>query len=215
MSRFLGKIHFWLHNKIKYSEQMELSIIEWGRKKDLPVDQWQDEIISKYGSPLGDAQLEEIIDVSNIHGWLQDKISRAELRQAELITNIINVSEDYKYELISLFKEDGFTKGVSANEQYTVSSPEDVYKVLNEYVLEGMPCDPIDKRIDSNDEVYKWVTDYNIHEQYWNQVGGDINIFNAMRESWVTAFVNALRNEYAYEAEYINGKRLNIIKKIG
>jgi hypothetical protein len=214
MSAFLGKIHYWLHNKIRYSEQMEESIIKWAKEKEnLPVEQWQTDIVGKYGAPLGDEPLEEIIDTSNIHGWLQDKISRAELRQAALITNIINVSEEYIKDLKELFRQDGFMKGAFANEKYPISTPEDVYKVLNEYVLEGMPCDPIDRRIESSEEVYKWLTSYCIHEQYWNEIGGDIKNFYVLREAWVTAFVDGLNRGFAYEAENVEGKRLNIIKK--
>jgi hypothetical protein len=215
MSKFLGKVHFWLYDKIRYSEQIEESIINWGKEEGkLSIEQWRTEINDKFGAPLGDVPLEEIIDQGNIHGWLQDKISRAELRQAAFITNILNISEGYRSELIKLFKANGFMRGTAASENYSVESPEEIYKVINEYILEGMPCDPIDRKIESNGDVYKWLTSYCIHEQYWNEIGGDTKNFYEMRQVWLESFVNALNNKYVYEVENIEGKRLNIIRKV-
>jgi hypothetical protein len=215
MSKFLGKVHFWLYNKIRYSEQLEESIINWGLQEGkLPIKQWQEEINSKFGAPLGDTPLEEIIDQGNIHGWLQDKISRAELRQAALITNIINSSENYLNDIIEVYRKDAKAKGISASENYSVSMPEDVYKIINDHILEGMPCDPIDRRIESNENTFKWLTSYCIHAQYWNEIGGNIEYFYKLRQVWLESFVEALNSNYVYASELVEGKRLNIIKSV-
>jgi hypothetical protein len=215
MSKFLGKVHFWLYNKIRYSEQLEESIINLAQQEGkLPINAWQEEINSKFGAPLGDTPLEDIIDQGNIHGWLQDKISRAELRQAALITNIINASEDYLKDIIEIYKKDAAAKGISAKENYSVSMPEDVYKVINDHILEGMPCDPIDRRIESNDNTFKWLTSYCIHAQYWDEIGGNIEYFYSLRQAWLESFVEALSSKFKYEVELVEGKRLNIIKSL-
>jgi hypothetical protein len=218
MSAFLGKIHFWLFNKIKYAEQVETKIAKWAEEQEalghFPTGQWKEEIYTKFGEPLGDKSLEEIIDTSNIHGWLQDKISRVESRQAAWITYALGANEAHLEPLIEIFREDGHAKGNDARESYSVSGPEDVYKILNDYILEGMPCDPIDRRMESTEAVFSWLTSFCIHEQYWQKSGGDVRNFHKFRNEWNAAFVEALDSEYVYKVENIEGKKLNkIIRK--
>ena len=76
MSAFLAPIHTWLFNKILLAEELEKSLNE------AYIDKYKDiakEMIEKsltYGSPIDTTRnIEDIIDKSNIHGWLQDKIS--------------------------------------------------------------------------------------------------------------------------------------------
>ena len=71
MSRYLGKIHYWLFNKIRYSEELENKIEKWAYEEGLlEAADWKSDIISKFGPTTGDEPLEKIIDESNIHGWL-------------------------------------------------------------------------------------------------------------------------------------------------
>lgn len=90
MSLYLGKIHYWLYNKIIWAEKAEEEITQWADAKGMPVTEWAQQSRHAYGEPTGDHALEDVIDQSNIHGWLQARIQSAELRQAELITKILN-----------------------------------------------------------------------------------------------------------------------------
>lgn len=40
MSLFLGKIYYWLYNKILWSEKAETEIVQWAEGQGLPVEQW-------------------------------------------------------------------------------------------------------------------------------------------------------------------------------
>ena len=82
MSLFLGKIHYWLFNKILWFENLEEEIIKFAQENGLDVDSIRGEIESKYGKKLENKNLEEIIDTDNIHGWLQNRIHCAEGRMA-------------------------------------------------------------------------------------------------------------------------------------
>ena len=68
MSLFLGKIHYWLFNKILWFENLEEEIIKFAQENGLDVDSIRGEIESKYGKKLENKNLEEIIDTDNIHG---------------------------------------------------------------------------------------------------------------------------------------------------
>ena len=214
MSLYLGKIHYWLFNKIRWFEGLEENIIKWMEEKGtFAIEQWKEEIFDKYGRPTENKPLEDIIDSSNIHGWLQDKISRAEGRQSAWITRIVNSSPGSMEELVDIFEKQGTKLGSEYAEKSLVSSPEDVYNMLNDYILEGMPCDRVNELIENNEEVYSWATTTCLHTPYWKEENGEVNNFYTLREAWVKSFVKALNSPYNYFVSLKDGVRVHQIKK--
>ncbi len=214
MSLFLGKIHYWLFNKIQWFEALEMEIIKWGENKtELPIKQWKNEIYEDFGFPVENKPLEDMIDTSNIHGWLGDKISRAESRQAAWITKILNSSESYKNDLINIFEEQGSKLGIDYKEKALPSTPQEMYSILNDFILEGMPCDRATEELENSSQIYSWKTTFCLHSKYWDEVHGDVNNFYILRESWIKSFVKALNNNFTYNANLVNGKRVHKIIK--
>ncbi|MEG0670635.1 MAG: hypothetical protein RR468_07470, partial [Clostridium sp.] len=82
MSAYLGKIHYWLFNKIKWFEGLEEEIIKLAREEGVDIDTISEKINKKHGERLPRLPLEDMIDQSNIHGWLEAKIQSAEGRMA-------------------------------------------------------------------------------------------------------------------------------------
>ena len=68
MSLFLGKIHYWLFNKILWFEKLEDEIIDLAKKEGFEVEKISEEIQSLYGRKLPNKPLEDLIDTGNIHG---------------------------------------------------------------------------------------------------------------------------------------------------
>ncbi|NLP27907.1 MAG: hypothetical protein GX370_03925 [Clostridia bacterium] len=213
MSRYLGKIHFWLFDKIRYSEELENKIEKWTFEEGLlkAVD-WKSDIISKFGPATGEKPLEEIIDESNIHGWLQDKITRTESRMAAWITNILSEKTEYKKKLEEIFRQDGEEKGKEANEKYNVSSPKLAYKVINDYILEGMPCDSVDRVMEDEDKKFVWLSTVCIHSDNWKAAGGNVQHFYDLRQVWLESFLSQLGSGYNFSVQYMEGTRLNTIR---
>ncbi|MCC5909006.1 MAG: hypothetical protein JJT76_01040 [Clostridiaceae bacterium] len=206
MSLFLGKIHYWLYNKILWFESIEEDLMNWGQEAGLPITEWKNEIYKNFGMPTQGKPLEDIIDTSNIHGWLQGKIESAELRQAALVTKILDVDVEYKYILMKIFTE----KGVQAAKDYhgNATTPEEVYHALNDFILEGMPCDRVNEIIKSNDQEFVWHTTMCLHKPYWDKAKGDVNNFYELREAWVTAFVTTVNPEYKFEKMQENMQKI-------
>lgn len=196
MSLFLGKIHYWLYNKIIWYEKIELDIIKWAQEAELPIGTWVQDINEKYGPPLGSEPLEKLIDTSNIHGWLQERIESAELRQAAIITQVLNRNVDYMKALTGIYKNQG--KAAAEDYQGETSVPEDVFNALNDYILEGMPCDRVNEIVSSDDNEFVWKSTICLHAPYWKKVEGDVNIFYEFRETWVKAFVEELNHDFTY-----------------
>ena len=72
MSAFLGPIHYWLYNKIQLQEELIRKIAEYGEKSGWAVfseKHLEEKTVNKDLRPLN-----ELIDVMNIHGWLQERV---------------------------------------------------------------------------------------------------------------------------------------------
>ncbi|HEX2927660.1 MAG TPA: hypothetical protein VHP38_15610 [Ruminiclostridium sp.] len=196
MSLFLGKIHFWLYNKIIWYEKIEMDMIEWAQGKELPVGTWVQDNNERHGPPLGSEPLEQLIDTSNIHGWLQDRIESAELRQAALVTEILNRDSDYKSDLVEIYKRQGLA--AAREYQNAADTPEEIFNSLNDYILEGMPCDRVNEIVSSNADEFTWRSTICLHTPYWQRVEGNVENFYDLREAWIKAFVEELNPGYTY-----------------
>lgn len=196
MSLFLGKIHYWLYNKILWAENAEKEIIQWAKSQRLPAGQWAQKNVELYGEPAGDKPLEESIDTSNIHGWLQQRIESAESRQAELITVILEENPTSIEALIEIFKK----QGEAAAKEYgdAPDSPEEMFNALHDFILEGMPCDRVNEVVYSGDDEFVWQTTTCLHTPYWKQANGDVKNFYVLREAWVKSFIKMLNPQFNY-----------------
>jgi hypothetical protein len=196
MSLFLGKIHYWLYNKILWSEKAEKEVVQWAKVQGLPVERWVKQNVEQYGAPSGNKPLEEIIDTSNIHGWLQERIQSAELRQAALVTYILGENPGFMKALIEIFEKQG--KAAALECDTVADSPEGMFDALHDFILEGMPCDRVNEVISSSDNEFVWQTTTCLHTPYWEQVAGDIRNFYTLRDAWVKAFIEALNPAFEY-----------------
>jgi len=200
MSAFLAPIHTWLFSKILLAEDLETNL------KKVYIDKYGDntkDIIKKseaYGSPIDATKnIEDIIDVSNIHGWLQDKIGKVESRTAFIITEMVKrYGEEAEIIAKECFMKQGITVGEALKAKETPESPEEVYNSLNNYLLEGMPCDRVTRLIKSQSDIYEWETTSCIHKNYWEMVNGDVSIFYNLRHTWTKAFVESSNDQYTY-----------------
>lgn len=198
MSLFLGKIHYWLFNKIVWFEELEEEIIELAKKEGLDVDSLSIEINNKYGQKLPKLPLEEMIDTSNIHGWLQEKIHSAEYRLATWTVNILKKEDSYK-NLEELY----INQGLKAAKEVIESGRElnnaiDIYNSVNDYILDGMPCDRVNEVISQEEDRVIWKRQVCVHKEIWDTVGGDVNLFYNLRDLWIKSFVNKINSDYRY-----------------
>lgn len=209
MSRFLAPIHTWLFNKIKLYESLEKNVTEaLNNNPNTGILEILGDIENRYPAPLDESPLEDIIDKSNIHGWLQEKIKIAEARQAYLITRVLEKYGDEGFEIIkNAYKRQGEACGNQAAKVYSINTPEDVFNALNNYILEGMPCDNANSIVEKDDNILEWRTVNDLHKAYWEAAGGDASNFYKLRKEWIEAFVSSANHEfkYTFEVENLNG----------
>lgn len=190
MSAFLGPIHFWVYNKIKIQHDIVENIISMAEEKNPHLN-----IREKLSGKYGDSEikpLEEVIDVNNIHGWLQNKISIEESRLAYAVTSILNENTNSIQELKELFRNEG-----SKVSELSVSDDLDqIYKNINDTLLDGMPCDRASVVISQDENEIVWKRNLCVHEDYWNSVGGDIKNYYLLRDEFIKGMVEKTNVDY-------------------
>ena len=62
MSLFLGKIHFWLFDKIKWFENLEEEVLKIAKERNMPVEEWVSYANLNFGEKTPNKPLDEIID---------------------------------------------------------------------------------------------------------------------------------------------------------
>lgn len=199
MSLFLGKIHYWLFNKIQWFEILEEDIIEVAKEEGIYTDEIRDKINKRYGEKLPNKPLEDMIDTGNIHGWLQSKINSAEGRMAAWISEIINNSEKGINKIERVYINQGIKAAMEVvAEGKSFEKAEELYNLMNDYILDGMPCDRVNEIIDSSEEMIKWTRRICVHKDIWNAENIDVKYFYDFRELWIKAFISNLNKDFEY-----------------
>lgn len=175
MSAFLGPIHYWLYNKVTLQENLIEEIIELAKENNYDTE-LSETLANQFGK-LENLPLEEIIDGSNIHGWLQEKIALSEHRLAYAVTSLLNQDSNRLDQLKKLFFNWGRNHAVEPS-----STVEDAFKLLNDTLIDGMPCDWVNEVISESDEEVSWKRTLDVHGKYWDDVNGKVGDYYTLRQ---------------------------------
>lgn len=144
MSKTLGPIHYMMYEKIKFQDKITDYLMD-GHIQDIKPD------------PVSTKPLEEILDQENIHGYLQEKIDIVETRLAKAL----KLAKDPDEKLYKLGQECSKGKDFSSFEQ--------VFRDLNTYLLDGMPCDQGLSAMVDGESLYL-ITNNNLHSKYDEEI---------------------------------------------
>ncbi|MBQ9991690.1 MAG: hypothetical protein IJP31_12270 [Lachnospiraceae bacterium] len=175
MSAFLGPIHYWLYNKIQLQEDFTKALL-----------QSDPALYQELDSLCGEAErrpLEEVIDTGNIHGWLQGQILIAESRFALGITRLLDKSTADLKTLKAIACDFGSGRPIQA-----ASAPE-VYKALQDLLLDGMPCDHVNQLEEQDDSHVTWRQAIDLHGSHWEKIGGNGAHYYELRTSLVSGML--------------------------
>ncbi|MFV0440213.1 MAG: hypothetical protein ACK5LV_02840 [Lachnospirales bacterium] len=198
MSKFLGPIHYWLYNKILVEEDIILAIFDTIKSKGAEYNSILNFCNSEYGEPVkGD--LEDIIDSSNIHGWLQNRIASVEKRLAYVVVEALKDGLLTFEEIENVFVENSEKY---ANESESYNTPEQCFNGVYTYLLAGMPCDRVNVVVENTNEYIKWEQSIDVHKQYWDIVGGSVDTFHKLIEKWIEVFVTSKGMTFRKENDF-------------
>ncbi len=181
MSAFLGPIHFWLYNKIQIQQGIVEEILTLS--KDFAPG-LREELDIKY-EVSESRPLEEVIDEGNIHGWLQYRVTQAEYKLAYTVTSLTKKNPDILQKIELIFQE----KGKDKSSTVTINNAKEAYKIISDSLLDGMPCDHANTIIEESEEKVIWRRNNCVHKNYWDELGGDINIYYSLREAFIRGFL--------------------------
>ena len=198
MSAFLGRIHYWLYNKVQLHEKLICEVVVLAKSKGYKseVDAIVEESSRKYGAPVA-GELENEIDHSNIHGWLQERISSVEMRLAHVITETLKGNLLKKDEIEGVFKENAVS--IVRENDIGASTPQELFDLVFDHMLEGMPCDRVNEIIVSNDNSISWKTTMCLHKDLWDEAGGDIGNYYDFRSAWINGLLIESKSGFVYE----------------
>ncbi|MDD3416289.1 MAG: hypothetical protein PHY47_20195 [Lachnospiraceae bacterium] len=180
MSAFLGPIHSWLFGKIKFQNELVNKIEELAAAKG-----WIDESVKfdRYGT-LEEGELADIIDESNIHGWLQERVSLVENKLAYVVTVLTDEHPDRIMDICDVAYEFGKENAFSGE-----TNAKAAYGHLENILLNGMPCDRVNEVISQEKTQVSWRQVTDIHEQYWTMIHGNLDFYYTIRESVITGIL--------------------------
>lgn len=201
MSAFLGKIHYLLYDKIKLHEKLIKAVVELAEKKGYNSEILLSESYSKYGFPVT-GSLENEIEHSNIHGWLQQRIISVESRLAYVVTKLLENKILTKEEIADVFYKNG--ANVMKELENEERTPKELFILIFEYMLEGMPCDRVSEVTESSETMITWKTTIDIHKDYWDQAQGDVKNFYYFRDAWINGFLSDTGYKYIRTENGIN-----------
>lgn len=221
MSAFLGHIHYWLYKKIQLLVERENLILEKTRRV---VDDLADELheisIDTYGAPIDAATpLEDIIDHNNIHGWLSGQINVASVREAAFIKDMLDTNSGDDAVLVvaailDAFAVQGKACGTVAKESLEDVNAPSIYNALQNFYVNGMPCDGGDQIIEDTADTFTWVGDHRLQAPYWRTAGIDPQFMQLAYQTWFEAFVKEVAPEFELLTTDDGAQRLYTIQRV-
>ena len=195
MSAFLGPIHYWLYNKIQLQEELIRDIAAYGEKSSWAVfseKHLEEKTVNKELRPLN-----ELIDVMNIHGWLQERVQDAESRYALLVTSILSEDPERLSSLEELAFQFGKKRAIDPS-----SDAVDAYRKLDDSLLNGMPCDRVNVITEQDPSRTSWVQEEDIHAPFWNAVGGDPSVYYRLRRKTMEGMLSKTALHFDSDEEW-------------
>lgn len=197
MSSILGPIHHWLYNKVKVLEGMVSQVLVLAKEQG-----WEDHLEAELDKEVGKfafVALEDVIDVDNIHGWLQDLIELEERRFAFVVMRLLKEDEERLADMQGKLFAHGNEIQVAEG-----STAVDVMSNIDGLLLNGMPCDAVIQLLVKSDSLVETVTTQKIHEEFWLAQGGTNEIYDTLIESYIKGILNG--SEFIFERNGSNRK---------
>ncbi|WP_312370432.1 hypothetical protein [Lachnoclostridium sp.] len=199
MSAFLGPIHYWLYNKIMLQEKIVDEILSLNEEEEF-VQGLDDSTVMQCGI-IENQPLENMIDTGNIHGWLQERIHIVENRLSYVVTAITKENSDRMEQILERVYQVGVDVFMSFEQKEEMTSAEHIFKLLNDMLLDGMPCDHVNVIVSSSSDEVEFKRTRCIHEIYWLEQGGFVMNYYEIRTKFVQGLLSNTAFEYVADEE--------------
>lgn len=205
MSKFLGPIHHWLYNKIKLQAQLVEEIKEY-IKAQYTAFEVSAEVLQSLDRLEEDTQytfvenLEEVIDVGNIHGWLQNQIHIVENNLAITLTTLKTIStkvqNHVELDFYTLISKVAYDFGKLHSNLTLESLPREGFQFIQDTLLDGMPCDHTVSLMENKDDYITFRRNQCVHKEYYENIGGSVADYYHLKEGLIRGFLSPTKLQY-------------------
>lgn len=175
MSKFLAPIHFIMYDKILFLDKLTNKYIDFAEKNNTELEKLNSLESIDY------APLDEIIDESNIHTWIQKRVSIVEDKLAYIVSEILKENETFENEILEIAKNTGEEESFSGN-------PREAFVEISNKFLDGMPCDHAISILEEDENLLKYKIEIDKHSEFWNY-GINSNIYWKIRNSFIEGLI--------------------------
>jgi len=203
MKEALAPVHFWMYYKIQVMQKLVELVTSLNATNNWYAGDLKQEVTLEYGEvPIGD--LKELIDLDNIHQWIENYVDVVEGSLAFAITKILNEDSDYLNEI----KHEFFDYGAK-NFNIRGINVANNYEKLNSIILNGMPCDKAIEVTSSSFSRVEFKEVVNVHDKYWQAVSGDVKNYYEL----IIAFINGIFSQGSSVIKKIDERTFEIVKE--
>lgn len=178
MSAFLGPVHVKMYGRILYQDEMSKAMLDLAAKNG-----WGNDIENRVNSEAPEASkepLENIIDQSNIHGWLSQAVENCEKRFSKVVNEILEEDPKRIDELEKVLKELGRQYDLPAE-----LNVEETHQTIHDILLDGMPCDFPFAITEQEADIVGWQVKSCPHARYWTNPNFGADTYYRLRDSWI------------------------------
>lgn len=198
MSLFLGPIHHWMFNKILILESRAFSLataMEGAGVENAAVAK----AVCDYGEKLAGRDLAEMLGDNSIHQFLYGLIAKVQIFEAGLV-DLAKDRFDLALKTAESHGRETALKAMKVSGAKT-DSLEDIYRLIHDNQLEGMPCDPGAEIAASPPGKLGYFHSTCNHIQNWEYTGVDIKRMCVITNAWIRGFIAGVSSRASYEVK--------------
>ena len=142
----------------------------------------------------------------------------ASVREAAFINDLLDTNSGDEAvhvvtAILDAFAVQGQACGIVAQDNLAENTAPAIYNALQNYYVNGMPCDGGDRIVADSENEFTWVGDHKLQAGYWRTAGIDPKFMELAYQTWFEAFVKAIDPAFELVTTEENGTRLYSIRK--
>jgi hypothetical protein len=155
--------------------------------------------VSEYGEQLAGRDLADMIGDNSIHQFLYGLIAKVQIFEAGIV-DIAKNSFDVVLKAVEAHGRETAGNAVRAVGVKTTTL-EDIYRLIHDNQLEGMPCDPGAQTASLSPGKLGYSHSTCNHMQNWEYTSVDVNRMCAVTNAWIKGFIAGVNGNVSYEVK--------------
>lgn len=193
--------HIILFNKIKLTDYIATSIANYGEQ--CGAKELMDFLDLNCGA-VPEGNFSQIIDISAPEQFLGLYTGIAQRRLAFAVINVLRLNEQTFVPIKQFCYEVGHKYRVEG-----IENLEQAYRVFQDFILEGKSGFSERNLIEAGEEKIVWEENNDFIKEIWEQQGGNLEIYNQIRECFVDGLLSDINVKLLKERDNIFSLNLN------